>query len=101
MQVYFIAHLCFGMFIGGGGAVLLSISLLAAFRRKKFKTYEDQKAVYSSIFYTLCGANGISSAFDPPHQASQRTDILFLVTGFVLLIILYFGTRCLAKNPTL
>ncbi len=104
MQIYSFGHLCFGIFASGLGAVLLTISLLAATKRKKFKTYEARKSLYSSLLCTLYGTWLTSSAFDPPHQTSPRSDItlcVLLAVMSVTFITSFLNMRRLTKDPTM
>ena len=84
MQVYSIIHLCFSIIIGMAGVVLLGVNLFALAKKRGLNSYEDIKPVGISLLFMLSGVYWISKALDPPHQESQRTDVI----GWVLLPIL-------------
>lgn len=103
MQVCFLGQLCLGVFIGVAGAVFLAVSLLAATKGNKFETYDDIKGFVSSLFYMVVGASWTSRAFDPPHQDSERTTLIYIIgvsVFFVMLGTLYIVKRRLPKEPT-
>ncbi len=103
MQVYSVGDLCLGVFVGGVGAAMLVMNLLKLVKGEKFKTYKDMKWFATSLLYTVYGACSTSRAFDPPHQDSQRTDVIYCVSipvFFITIGILYFALCRLPKNPT-
>ena len=85
MQVFSVVHLCLGVFVGGVGAAMLVVNLLALMNGKKLKTYSAMKWFVSSLFYMACGVTWASRAFDPPHQDSLRSDVIYCVSLSILL----------------
>ena len=103
MHVYSVGELFLGLSAGGVGATLLVVNLLALTKGKKFKTYSDMKWFVSSLFYTACGVTWGSRAFDPPHQNSLRSDVIYCISIPILLVtlgILHFAKRRLPKDST-
>ena len=102
MQVYSVGHLCLSI---TGIVVVLVIpifNIYVAAKMKKYKTYEGRKSVSFSFCYMLLGVCFTSMAFDPPHQTSQRTDVIECVLipiAFIALTVPYLIKHRLPKKP--
>ena len=76
MHVYSMFNFCVGTFVGVLGVVFLAVSLFALLKTKKLGAYQDKKQLFVSIYFALYGSHLVSRALDPPHQESQRIDII-------------------------
>jgi len=76
MRVHQVGLFILAIFIGGGGVLLLGVSLLALLKTKRLKDYQDKKMILSAFLFTLYGTWFASRACDMPHHESHRTSVI-------------------------